>query len=137
MPEEYRRLDALVNNAAFGVAGTVEHTDTATWRQIMGVDVDGAFFASKAALPHLRRAGGCIVNVGSVSGLGADWGLAAYNTGKNSPLSVSAFPCGAPPNRTKSPTSSPSWPVTTPASSTAHIPVDGGLSASSGQPRMF
>ncbi|MGW1072797.1 SDR family NAD(P)-dependent oxidoreductase [Streptomyces sp. NPDC002537] len=38
---EYGRLDVLVNNAGIGVPGTVEHTDTATWRHVFAVDVDG------------------------------------------------------------------------------------------------
>ncbi|RLU83648.1 3-oxoacyl-ACP reductase [Streptomyces griseocarneus] len=178
--EEYGRLDVLVNNAAIGVAGTVEHTDTATWRQVLGVDVDGVFFASKAALPHLRRVGGCIVNVGSVSGLGADWGLAAYNTAKGALVNLTnamALDHGhegvrvnaVHPSLTRTPVAAPvieneetlaafrrRIPMQRPAEPAevadviaflagpdarfvngVHIPVDGGLSASSGQPRMF
>ena len=52
------------------------------------MDVDGVFFASRAALPHLRTVGGCIVNVGSVSGLGADWRMAAYNTAKGAVVNL-------------------------------------------------
>ncbi|WP_205650342.1 SDR family NAD(P)-dependent oxidoreductase [Actinoplanes solisilvae] len=76
------RIDVLVNNAAIAALGTVEQLDAATWRQVMATNVDGVFFCSRAGLPHLRAVGGCIVNVGSVSGLGGDWGLAAYNTSK-------------------------------------------------------
>jgi meso-butanediol dehydrogenase/(S,S)-butanediol dehydrogenase/diacetyl reductase len=79
---EYGRLDALVNNAAVARPGTVEDLDVDTWREVMSIDVDGVFFASRAALPHLRAAGGSIVNVGSVSGLAGDWGMAAYNAAK-------------------------------------------------------
>jgi meso-butanediol dehydrogenase / (S,S)-butanediol dehydrogenase / diacetyl reductase len=79
---EHGRLDTLVNNAAVNEPGTVEELGTDAWRRIMATDVDGVFFASRAALPHLREAGGSIVNVGSVSGLGGDWGMAAYNAAK-------------------------------------------------------
>jgi meso-butanediol dehydrogenase/(S,S)-butanediol dehydrogenase/diacetyl reductase len=72
--QTYGRLDVLVNNAGLALQGRAEDTDTALWRQIMGVDLDAVFFASRAALPHLRATGGNIVNVSSVSGLGGDWG---------------------------------------------------------------
>ncbi|WP_306214505.1 SDR family NAD(P)-dependent oxidoreductase [Actinoplanes sp. RD1] len=76
------RLDVLVNNAGILVVGTVEQVDAEAWRRVMATNVDGIFFCSRAALPHLRAVGGCIVNVGSLSGFGGDWGLAAYNTSK-------------------------------------------------------
>jgi meso-butanediol dehydrogenase/(S,S)-butanediol dehydrogenase/diacetyl reductase len=52
------------------------------WRAVMSVDVDGVYFGCRAALPHLLRTGGCIVNVSSVSGLGGDWDMSAYNAAK-------------------------------------------------------
>ncbi|MER5347661.1 SDR family oxidoreductase [Streptomyces mirabilis] len=61
-------LDTLVNNAATcEPLGTVSDIDAAGWRRVMSTDVDGVFFASRAALPHLRAAVGSIVNVGSAS----------------------------------------------------------------------
>lgn len=80
---DHGRLDTLVNNAATcEPLGSVSDIDAAGWRRVMSTDLDGVFFASRAALPHLRAVGGSIVNVGSASGLGGDWGLAAYDAAK-------------------------------------------------------
>ena len=80
---EHGRLDTLVNNAATcEPLGSVSDIDTAGWRRVMSTALDGVFFTSRAALPHLRAVGGSIVNVGSASGLGGDWGLAAYDAAK-------------------------------------------------------
>jgi len=61
------RLDVLVNNA--GIGRRVERLtdiDDATWRRTVAVNLDGAFFCRRAAIPLLRAAGGGrIVNVSS------------------------------------------------------------------------
>ena len=81
--QDHGRLDTLVNNAGTcEPLGSIEDIDAAGWRHVMSTDVDGVFFASRAALPHLRAVSGSIVNVGSASGLGGDWGLAAYDAAK-------------------------------------------------------
>ncbi|MHB2169049.1 SDR family NAD(P)-dependent oxidoreductase [Alsobacter sp. R-9] len=65
-------LDILVNNAALRREGRIETIDYAAWREIMGATLDGAFLATRAALPHiLARAGtggGRIVNIGGMTG---------------------------------------------------------------------
>ena len=176
---EYGRLDTLVNNAAVARPGTVTDLDADTWREVMSIDVDGVFFASKAALPHLSATKGSIVNVGSVSGLGGDWGMAAYNAAKGAVVNLTNAmaldhgPDGVRVNavhpsltetdmsaglredddvlakfRDRIPMGRPAEPaevgdvIAFLASDDArfvngaHLPVDGGLGASNGQPRM-
>ena len=76
------RLDGLVNAAGIVAIGTVEDTDFATWRRVMAINLDGTFLGCKHAMPLIRRGGGAIVNVSSVSGLVGGHNLAAYNASK-------------------------------------------------------
>jgi meso-butanediol dehydrogenase/(S,S)-butanediol dehydrogenase/diacetyl reductase len=80
--ERFGRLDILVNNAGVVPTGSILEASVADWRKVMAVDVDGVFFCTRAALPHLLRVGGNIVNVSSVSGLGGDWNMSFYNAAK-------------------------------------------------------
>ncbi|MBV8753412.1 MAG: SDR family oxidoreductase [Hyphomicrobiales bacterium] len=76
------RLDGLVNAAGIAVFGNVEDTDFATWRRVMAINLDGTFLGCKHALALMRRTGGAIVNISSVSGLVGGHNLAAYNASK-------------------------------------------------------
>lgn len=78
----FGRLDTLVNNAAVYSPGTVDRLDTLAWHAAVATNLDGVFFASRAALPHLRTTGGSIVNVGSVAGVGGQWEMPAYSATK-------------------------------------------------------
>ena len=49
-------IDILVNNAGVGAIGTVEDNTDEEWRHVFDVNVFGMVRASRAALPHLRRA---------------------------------------------------------------------------------
>ena len=76
------RLDGLVNAAGIVAIGTVEDTDFATWRRVMAINLDGTFLGCKYAMRLLRRSGGSIVNISSVSGLVGGHNFAAYNASK-------------------------------------------------------
>lgn len=61
----FGRLDVLVNAAGVIHVGDARHTTPADWRQVLAVNLDAAFYMSRAALPHLTSGGGAIVNIGS------------------------------------------------------------------------
>ncbi len=79
----FGRLDVLVNNAGIGSFGETPDLDPEQWHRVIAVDLHSVFYGCRAAIPHLRRAGGgAIVNTASISGLGGDQGFAAYNAAK-------------------------------------------------------
>ncbi len=78
----FEKLDVLVNNAGFAIFGPFAQTTTEDWRRTMATDLDGVFFGTREALPHLLKTRGSIVNLSSASGLGGDWGMSAYNAAK-------------------------------------------------------
>jgi 3(or 17)beta-hydroxysteroid dehydrogenase len=76
------RLDGLVNAAGIAELGTIEDTDYGAFRRTMAINVDGTFLGCKYALALMKRTGGAIVNISSVSGLIGGHNLAAYNASK-------------------------------------------------------
>ncbi len=76
-------LDVLVNNAFATSPGRVEDLSDEAWQRTQRVTLDGVFYGTRAALPLLLAQGrGSIVNIASISGLGGDEGLGAYNAAK-------------------------------------------------------
>nr|WP_315255210.1 glucose 1-dehydrogenase [uncultured Duganella sp.] len=75
-------LDVLINNAGIASEGDIMQTSEADFDRVMAVNVAGYFHMAKAAMPELVKAGGSIVMTSSVSGLGGDWEMFAYNTSK-------------------------------------------------------
>ncbi len=80
--DRFGGLDVLVANAGTFAGSTTDKTSTDDWRKVFATNLDGVFFAVRAALPHLIAAKGNIVAVASRSGLGGDWGAVAYNASK-------------------------------------------------------
>jgi len=67
----YRTLDILVNNAGIsGPTATVDKVLPDDWDQCIAVDLSGAFYMTRLAVPLLRLAGGgSIINMSSSAGL--------------------------------------------------------------------
>ena len=80
--ERFSRLDILINNAGLGVFAPVEAMSLDDWHRQIETNLDGVFYCCRAALPHLKRAGGWIINIGSLAGKNAFAGGAAYNASK-------------------------------------------------------
>lgn len=76
------RLDVLVNNAGVMQESSVEDMSLEDWQRILTVNLTAPFLMIKAALPHLRKTRGSIVNTGSIEGLGSNPGHAAYCASK-------------------------------------------------------
>ncbi|MEE9284299.1 MAG: SDR family oxidoreductase [Dehalococcoidia bacterium] len=67
--EDSGRIDALVNNAGYGLWGALEDQTLDEVRALFETNVFAVLRLSQAVLPSMRREGfGTIVNVGSVSG---------------------------------------------------------------------
>lgn len=80
---KFGRIDILVNNAGTGSFGETPDIDDDTWNRVFAINVNSIMYASRAAIPHMRRqGGGVIVNTASISGLFADYGFTAYNASK-------------------------------------------------------
>lgn len=78
-------LDVLVVNAGIvGEVAPVESLDAASWAEVIGVNLTGAFHTVKAALPSLRRGNpGAIVLIGSAASFFAYPGYSAYSASKH------------------------------------------------------
>lgn len=81
--------DVLINNAGIADYALINAISPERWRRLFAVNVDGAFYCIRAALPYmLRRQSGCIINVSSMWGQVGASCEACYSATKGAVLAL-------------------------------------------------
>ncbi len=81
-------LDGLVNNAGFALARPIEVVDLDAFRWQFEVNVFGQIAVSQRAIPHLRRATGRVVNIGSTGSRVTPRYMGPYTASKHALVGV-------------------------------------------------
>ena len=81
--KELGSLDILINNAGVGTFRATGELTVEEWDQVIGTNLSGAFYCSRAAIErfHTNR-GGWIINISSLAGKNPFAGGSAYNASK-------------------------------------------------------
>jgi len=83
------RIDVLANVAGIPQLGRLATISEDVWDRTLAVDLKGPFLTMQAALPYLRAARGCVVNVASVAGRVPQPYVAAYAAAKGGLVQMS------------------------------------------------
>lgn len=87
--ESFGRIDGLAHCAGMQSYGNAVTTEVEHWNHTLAVDLDSAFFLSRAVIPYMTRQGkGSIVLTGSTQSVVAHRNSAAYVTGKHGLLGI-------------------------------------------------
>lgn len=82
--DELGSCDILVNNAGIQFTAEIEEFPDDQWDRIIAINLSGAFFAMKAAIPAMKAKGwGRIINIASAHGLVASAQKVAYVAAKH------------------------------------------------------
>jgi short-subunit dehydrogenase len=85
----FGQIDVVVNNAGYGMAGTIEEIAEQDIRNIFNVNIFAIIAVVKSVLPVMRsQKSGYIINIGSVAGLVGAAGWSVYSATK---AAVAAF----------------------------------------------
>jgi NAD(P)-dependent dehydrogenase (short-subunit alcohol dehydrogenase family) len=81
--DHFGQLDVVVNNAGYGLFGTIEEVSDEQAREQIETNLFGALWITRAALPYMReQRSGHIIQVSSIGGVNAFPGLGLYHASK-------------------------------------------------------
>jgi len=82
------KLDVLCNIAGILRADRTHELSLEHWNRVLSVNLTGTFLMCRAALPHLLKTKGAIVNMASAAALGGHPWMAAYSASKGGILAM-------------------------------------------------
>jgi NAD(P)-dependent dehydrogenase (short-subunit alcohol dehydrogenase family) len=75
-------LDIVVANAGIATGGPVRSQDLRSWERVIEINLLGVMYTDRAALPHLQRSGGYVLNIASTAAVLRSPGMSAYCAAK-------------------------------------------------------
>jgi NAD(P)-dependent dehydrogenase (short-subunit alcohol dehydrogenase family) len=84
-------ITTLFNNAGIGSQAPLHGWDPAEWNKLIAVNLTGVYLGFRAAIPHIRAAGGgSVVSTASISGTRPAAGEAPYSAAKAGVAAITA-----------------------------------------------
>ena len=85
----FGKIDGIVNNAAWVVRSNLDTTDAKLFDRAMAINVRAPMLLIKAAIPHLKRTAGSVVNIGSINAYTGEPNQLAYSMSKAALMTMS------------------------------------------------
>ncbi len=86
----FDRIDVVVNNAGYGIGGSIEELNDEETRESFDVNVFGTLNVIRNAMPHLRaQRSGHIINISSIAGIAPGTGWSVYGAAKHAVIGLS------------------------------------------------
>jgi NAD(P)-dependent dehydrogenase (short-subunit alcohol dehydrogenase family) len=87
---KFERIDVVINNAGYGIGGSIEELSDVETRNSFDVNVFGTLNVIRKASPYLRaQRAGHIINIASIAGIAGATGWAVYAATKSAVIALS------------------------------------------------